>query len=305
MTRMTLHPSALAITLFACICSTGALAATPIDQTRPLDARGRVEIDNLKGRIQVRAWDRNEVHVTGSLGTGVEKLVIEGSGDHLVVRAQYPRQLGAWRGDRSEPTDLQLQVPLRASLDIQSVSADVDVDGVAPDDLSIQTVSGDIAAAAAPRHADISSVSGGQRVTINSSDVKVETVSGAIQLRGRLNGQVHGETVSGKLSIDSAGEPLRHLSASTVSGQVDVRGALADGGQIKTETVSGDVHLHLPRTLSARVRGESFSGSLKAPGASVKKEEFGPGSSLEQGYGNGSGDVRMETFSGDADLTLE
>jgi hypothetical protein len=304
MNRTTL-PAAIVLALFTSLGSSLAFAATPIDQTRPLDANGRVEIDNLKGRIQVRGWDRNEVHISGSLGTGVEKLVIEGNGDHLEVRAQYPRQVGAWRGDRTGPTELLLQVPLRASLDIQSVSADIDVDGVAPDDLSVDTVSGDIVVAAAPRHADITSVSGGMRATLNSSDVKVETVSGAADLRGRLNGQVHGETVSGRLSIDSAGEPLRRLSANTVSGAVDVRTALADGGDIKAETVSGDIHLTLPRSLSARVTGQSFSGSLGAPGARVKKEEYGPGSSFDQRYGSGAGEIHLETFSGDAQLTLQ
>ena len=304
MNRTTL-PAAIVLALFTSLGSSLAFGATPIDQTRPLDARGHVEIDNLKGRIQVRGWDRNEVHITGSLGSGVEKLVIEGSGDHLEVRAQYPKQLGAWRGDRTGPTDLVLQVPLRASLDIQSVSADIDVDGVAPDDLSVDTVSGDIVVAAAPRHADITSVSGGMRATLNSSDVKVETVSGEAVLRGRLNGEVHGETVSGKLSIDSAGQALRRLSANTVSGEVDVHTALADGGDIKAETVSGDIHLTLPRSLSARVTAQSFSGSLAAPGARVKKEEYGPGSSLDQRYGSGAGEIHLETFSGDAQLTLE
>ena len=66
-----------------------------------------------------------------------------------------------------------------------------------------------------------------------------------------------------------------------------------------------DIRLRLPQALSARVSAESFSGSLEAPGAHVKKEEFGPGSSFEQSYGNGSGDVRMETFSGDAELILQ
>lgn len=304
MNRTTL-PAAILLALFTSLGSSLAFAETPIDQTRPLDAHGHIEIDNLKGRIQVRGWDRNEVHISGSLGTGVEKLVIEGSGDHLEVRAQYPKQLGAWRGDRTGPTDLVLQVPLRASLDIESVSADIDVDGVAPDDLSVDTVSGDIVVAAAPRHADITSVSGGMRATLNSSDVKVETVSGEAVLRGRLNGQVHGETVSGKLSIDSVGPALRRLSANTVSGEVDVRTALADGGEIKAETVSGDIRLALPRSLSARVTGQSFSGSLAAPGARVKKEEYGPGSSFEQRYGSGAGEIHLETFSGDAQLTLE
>jgi DUF4097 and DUF4098 domain-containing protein YvlB len=340
MNRPTLIATILASALCTGFSSPRLLAATPIDQTRALDPQGRVEIDNLKGRIQVRSWPRNEVHISGSLGEGVEKLVIEGDHDHLVVRVQYPKQLGLWRGGRSGPSDLVLQVPLRANLDIQSVSGDVDVDGVAPGHLRIETVSGNVVATGAPQHADINSVSGDLRVTVNSADVKVGTVSGDVALAGRLNGQVHGETVSGKLSINSAsinptsinptpinsmpinsmpinstpinstsiksmGERVRWLSIGTVSGDVTVHAGLADDGEIKSESVSGDIHLYLPKTLSARVSGKSFSGTLRAPGAKIRKEEFGPGSSFEQGYGNGAGKIRIETFSGDAELVLE
>ena len=57
--------------VLACVAVSTAHAGSPIDQTRPLDARGRVEIDNLKGRVEVRAWDRQEVKVTGNLGAEV------------------------------------------------------------------------------------------------------------------------------------------------------------------------------------------------------------------------------------------
>jgi len=300
-----IQPTVLLLALCACLASPLLLAATPIDQTRPLDARGKVEIDNLKGRIQVRAWNRNEVRITGSLGDGVEKLVIEGQGDHLLVRAQYPKQIGAWRGDRTGPTDLQLQVPLRADLDIESVSADIDVSGVAPGELSIDTVSGQVVVAGAPDHADINTVSGDLKATLNSSDVKIETVSGDAVLSGRLKGQVHGETVSGRLSIDSSSESVRRLSAATVSGDTTLKVGLVDGGEIRAETVSGDIRLQAPKALSARVSAESFSGDLRAPGAKVRKEEFGPGSSLEQRYGSGTGEIHLETFSGDATVELQ
>ena len=305
MNRLILIATILASALCTGFSSPRPLAATPIDQTRALDPHGRIEITNLKGRIQVRAWPRNEVHISGSLAEGVERFVIEGDRDHLVVRVEYPKQLGLWRGGRSGPSDLVLQVPLRADLDIQSVSADIDVDGVAPGHLRIDTVSGKVVAAAAPQHADINSVSGDLRVTFNSADVKVETVSGDVALGGRLNGQVHGETVSGKLSINSAGERVRWLSIGTISGEVTVRAGLADEGEIKSESVSGDIHLYLPKTLSARVSAESFNGTLRAPGAEIRKEGFGPGSSLEQSYGNGAGKIRIETFSGDAELSLD
>jgi DUF4097 and DUF4098 domain-containing protein YvlB len=98
---------------------------------------------------------------------------------------------------------------------------------------------------------------------------------------------------------------VRRLSTGTVSGDADVRVGLAEGGEIRSETVSGDIQLRLPKSVSARVSAESFNGDLRAPGAKVQTEEFGPGSSLEVRYGSGAGEIRMESFSGDAQLILE
>lgn len=300
MRRIALLPATLAASLAAAPL----LAATPINQTRPLDPRGRVEIENLKGRIEVRAWDRNQVGITGSLGDGVEKLSVEGDRGRLVVRAEYPRNIGGWgRRNRTGPTTLILRVPLQADLGIESVSADVSVTGVAPRKLDIDSVSGDIVVAGAPRQASIQTVSGRQQLTLNSAgDIRSDSVSGDILLRGRLGGEVHAETASGRISIDSSGQALSRLALASVSGDADARIALASGGTIKAETVSGDVRLTLPKALSARVAAESFSGTLRAPGAKVRKEEYGPGSSLEARYGSGAGEIRIDTFSGDASL---
>ena len=282
------------------VATAPALAATPIDQARPLDPNGQVEIENLKGRIQVRAWDRNEVRVTGSLGDGVEKLVVEGDGRHLQVKAQYPRN-----SNGTGPTILLLQVPLQASLDIDSVAADVDIDGVAPGDLQVDSVSGDIVVAAAPRRARIESVSGDQRLTLNSPRVGTESVSGDIVLNGRLKAEVSAETVSGEIHIDSRGEALSRLRIGSVSGNADARVGLASAGEVHAETVSGDLRLVLPRALSAQVEASSFSGDLVAPGAKAEKEGFGPGSTLNHRYGQGDGEIHLETFSGDAEVVLE
>ena len=165
-------------------------------------------------------------------------------------------------------------------------------------------MSGDIVANGAPREARVESVSGDVRLVLNSADVSVDTVSGELSLQGRLNGEVSMESVSGNLRMDSLGERVRSLSAATVSGDMDLKTGLADGGEIRTESVSGDLLLRLPRDVSAEVSGESFSGDLSAPGAKIEREEFGPGSSFQTRYGAGKGDVRIETFSGDATLRL-
>ena len=238
--------------------------------------------------------------ISGSLGAGVERLSVDGDRSALRIEVKYPH-----RANNTEPTVLVVQVPLQADLEISTVSANIDVHGVAPRELSLESVSGDIVANGAPRRAAVESVSGDVVLTFNSGDVEASSVSGDLTLNGRLNGEVSVETVSGNMRLDSRGERLRRLSASTVSGDAELKAALAPDGEISMESVSGDLTLIAPRDLSAKVSGESFSGDLNAPGAKIEREEFGPGSSFHTRYGAGKGEVRIETFSGDATLRLQ
>lgn len=292
----------ISLLLATALLAPSALAQTAINETRPLDARGRVDISNVSGRIEVRGWERNEVQITGTLGKGVERLDIDGSRDQLSIEVRYPKS--NWGGNSAGPTTLVVMVPVRADLDIESVAASVDVSGVAPDELSISSVSGSVVAAAAPRKADVETVSGNANLTLNSQDVDVSTVSGSIVLRGRLNGDIDAETVSGRIEVVVNGERVRDLSASTVSGRAEVSTALAPSGEISMESVSGSLLLRLPKDVSAQVSGESFSGSLKATGVTIEKRR-GPGASFSTTYGSGSGRVSLETFSGSAEVRVE
>lgn len=285
-----------------------AMAATPINETRPLDARGHLTIENLKGRIEVRAWDRREVKIEGSLGQGVEKLEITGDAQHLSVKVKYPKTggLGFFSGsDKSEPSELRLMVPLQANLEIDAVSADVDVAGIASGELSIDSVSGDVSVVGAPREASIDSVSGDLKLILNSAKVSTESVSGDVDLRGRLGGDVEVETVSGDIAVSGHQSSVRRLTGTTVSGDLHVETALAAGGRIGLESVSGNLTLRVPSNLSAEVRGESFSGDLSAPDVQISRPKHGPGSSFERRYGSGDGEIRLESFSGDARLQFD
>ncbi|HEY4583570.1 MAG TPA: DUF4097 family beta strand repeat-containing protein [Lysobacter sp.] len=304
----TLHRTSLALATFAALATAQAFAATPINQSRALDPRGRVEIENVKGSIEVRAWDRAEVKIEGMLGDGVEKLEIEGGGRELRVAVRYPqgrglRILGGRR--EAEPTVLKLTVPRRADLDIAAVSADVLAWGVSPSQLSVDNVSGRTTIAGAADNVDVDSVSGDVEVTVNRANVDIESVSGSIRLSGRLGRQVSVESVSGDVSVNVLDTAVERFDGNTVSGDLDVRTALAPQARVRLETVSGDVQLRLPRAVSAEVRGESFSGTLRAPGARIERPAHGPGSNFRQRYGNGAADVSIETFSGDADVRLD
>lgn len=277
-----------------------AMAATPISETRPLDPRGSVEISNVKGRIEVRAWDQSQVRIGGSLGDGVERLQIEGDRNKLEIKVRYPRN-----ARNTGPTTLVIDVPRQAVLEVDSVAATVEVTGIAGDELDIESVSGAVSVVGAPRTAEISSVSGNLRLNLNSRSVDIETVSGNVSLRGRIAGEIDAESVSGNIDIDTRGEPARRIKTNSVSGDAQVRASLASGGRISAESLSGSIRITAPAALSANVSGESFSGSLRAPGANIIKPKYGPGSSFEHRYGSGDGEIRMETFSGSAELRLE
>lgn len=295
--------------LLAGLLAPSAMAATPINQLKPLDADGAVSIDNLQGRIVVRSWARAEVKITGSLGHGVEKLIVEGDRRRLRIEVKYPQNSGGWgwwgsgKG-RAEPTLLEITLPGKAELDIESVSADVDVQGSAGRQLEISSVSGDIVvAASAPQHLSVETVSGNADLRLDTGRAKVDTVSGDVRLQGRITGEVALESVSGNVTLGAGS--LRRLDFQTVSGDGQLHLGLADGGSITTESVSGNVSLQLPASTSARLSAETFSGDIRSPVGRVDKEEFGPGQSLNTRLGAGAGSIRMESFSGDISLVTK
>lgn len=286
-----------------------AWAGTPVDDVRPLDAEGRVRIENLKGRIQVRTWDRAEVRVTGTLGEGVERLAIEGDAGNLSIRVVYPDARGGWfnwwgDGGRAGPSSIEVTLPQRAEVGVESVSAGIDIRGVAGRRLKAETVSGDIQAEGAPAEAEFEAVSGSLRLNLDRSQLSAETVSGNIRVEGRPGGRISLETVSG--DIDLSAGTVQRLDASSVSGGLSLAPeALAGGGRIEAETLSGKLELTLPASTSARLSVSTFSGDIRSDAGEVKRPRHGPGASLEATLGAGAGDIRLESFSGSVRFRLD
>ena len=290
--------------LAALALSAPAFAQSPIDQTRPLAADGRVSIENLKGRVQVRTWDRAEVRITGTLGRGVEKLEIDDGGESLSIIVRYPETSGWRSSDQTGPTDLEVTLPRTASVEVEAVSADIDAAGTGGMQLELASVSGDVLVRGSKaRQVRVESVSGDVDAEIESRDVAAESVSGDVRLVGRIGGRVHIGAVSGDLTLSSG--VVERLTVETVSGNAKLDTALAAGGRIDAESVSGDVDLTVPAATSARLRVESFSGTIRSPVGKVETEEFGPGSHLDARLGAGDGDISLESFSGNVRITTK
>ncbi|UXA52566.1 DUF4097 domain-containing protein [Xanthomonas prunicola] len=281
----------LSLLLLAAFCAVPAVAQTAVKQSHPLARGGRVELENIAGSIRVRGWDRDEVALTGSLGEG-QRLQVDESSNRLQFEVIYPRN-----SRNSKGAELELRVPRGAVLQVDAVSAGVDVDQVDLARLQLKSVSGGVVAAGRAKEAQLETVSGALRSTMSSGRMTLGTVSGQLNAPAGASGVVAIESVSGDIRI-GAGQ-VSQLRTQSVSGTTAVTVAgLAPGGSIAAESVSGTITLGVPRNLSAALDVDVFSGDIHSVAGRVERPEDGPGKHLKATMGSGNGDVKLESHSG-------
>jgi DUF4097 and DUF4098 domain-containing protein YvlB len=292
---MKLHRAALAaLALVSC----AALAEESVDRRNPASATGEVEVESIAGVVSISGWDRNEVHVTGTLGDGVERLDFETQGNRTIVKVVHKRR-GHWDGD---DTELSVRVPKGSTLRAKTVSAELSVSNVAGQQ-QLQTVSGDISTSIVKADADISTVSGNisLRGENHSTVVSVTTVSGDARVT-RVSGDLRANSVSGTLSV--AMDQVKRARAQTTSGDLALAGTLEKDGRIDAESISGEVQIDLRGKINAYFDVESFSGDIEnCFGPKPERvDKYAPGTELHFKEGDGSGRVRLQTLSGTVSL---
>ncbi len=293
----------LVVFLTMSLAGAAACAGTPIDKTLDVPAHVTVSIQNIKGEVNVTGWNRNQVRITGTLGKGALPLRVEQHGDsvHIEVKAAGRKGWFNWRSDDDmDPTTLHVQVPLAASLDVDTVSAATRVRSLSGGTLAAKSVSGRVQVDADSPRAQVQTVSGDVRLAGAFDRVQVQTVSGDIQA-GKVHRNAELQTVSGHVRL--MGGPFVEASLNSVSGDIEVSGSLQANGRMRADSVSGDVLLALPSATSALLHVASFSGSIRSAfGGQVQDNRRGPGSSLGDTLGSGNGRIEVQTFSGDVSL---
>ena len=286
------------MTLFAAAAllaaSPAVRAGTPINERAAANPAGSVEVSNVAGTVRVIGWDRNEVEVTGELGVGAEKLEFAVADKVTRIKVILPRKTS-----NVEDTDLVVRVPAASRLSVNTVSADIEVQGLLGAQ-RLQSVSADIRTAAAGEDVECKSVSGD--IAVNGSFKKglltITTVSGdATALR--VAGEVNANTVSGDITL-GLGETNRSRVRST-SGDLTMAALLAADGKLDAESISGDVRLELVGAVDAEFDLSSFNGEIRncfGPKA-VSTSEYAPGKELRFREGQGSAHVRIKTLNGD------
>ena len=277
-------------------CSLVHAGRTNIEERRPADPQGEVEIVNVSGKVEVQGWDRAEVEVSGSVGANVDRVDVSGTGNHTAIHV-LSRSAHSWNSDGE--ANLLIHVPAKSAVTASLVSADFKVMSVAGD-VKLQSVSGDVSGDVGG-DVRVTTVSGEVRMAARAAKtIEMKTISGDIQLRGG-GGAVDITTVSGSATVELAN--VRRGRFKSVSGDLTAELALAPDGQIESEAVSGDVSMNFAGAPAAEFDVQSFSGDIRnCFGPKPVESRYGPGSRLQFKNGDGHAQVQIHTKSGDVHL---
>ena len=282
------QPVARAIALLAATLPLAAFAGTPINKLTAADPTGTVT---------VTGWDRNEVEVTGELGKGTERLDFTKANKITRIKVVLTN-----RSYNVEDTDLIVKVPAASLVSVNTVSADIGIQGVRGTQ-RLQSVSGEMRTESSGEDIECRTVSGDVNIAGSGRKglVSITTVSGDATAT-RLAGEVNGSTVSGNLTL-GVGETSRSRLRST-SGDLTLQGSLAADARLDIESISGDVRLDLVGKTGADFDVASFSGDIRncfGP-RPVRTDEYAPGKEWRHQEGDGSARVRIKTLSGDVSV---
>jgi DUF4097 and DUF4098 domain-containing protein YvlB len=235
---------------------------TRFDQTYPLNQNGRVSLSNVNGKVDVAAWDRNEVRVEATKRIQCEKpedieIEIDANPNWVRVETEFgkDRNIVVNSGDKNQRTwsngydnrcteysvDYKLTVPRNAQLD------------------------------------------------------KVETVNGNVTLAGMSN-IVKSSSVNGNVTAQN----LRgSVNITTVNGTLNVGfDSLSNVREIKVDTVNGTVKLQLPSDVDAIVKASTVHGNISNDfGLLVKKGEY-VNTNLYGKLGDGQIPIRLSSVNG-------
>jgi DUF4097 and DUF4098 domain-containing protein YvlB len=268
-----------------------------VDEIMDAASDGIVVVSNVAGSVEVSGWSRNQVEVTGELGSRVEELIFERDGDEILVKVQVPRN-----NNGGISSDLSIKIPVASSLQVNTVSADIDVSDVEGEQ-ELQSVSGDVETEAHAADIELSSVSGDVEVQGDRQNIRarMNTVSGDVDADS-LSGEIAAESVSGDIATINGS--FERASLETVNGDITYRAALLDGGRLDIETINGTVDVEFDGDVSARFDIETFNGSIRncfGPD-SVRTSKYAPGRELKFTEGDGDGRVTINTLNGSLNL---
>ncbi len=279
------------------------------ERTQATDPAVIVTMCVASGNVTVRGWNRREVRAASANAADILlQHSTEKSASSPATRLEVTviDSINGGRGRASNScsaySDVVLDVPRGASLELKTVSGDIRLEDVA--EARVQTVSGTLRARRIGKGIEAISVSGNMYLEDSSGAARLRSVSGAIEARG-LTASATGDdldinSTSGSISLERIGQT--RVEVSTVSGRINMAGALARGGRYRFKTLSGNIDLLLQHDASFQFNARvSRGGDIlfdNLPFNFTSDDSRSASRSVNGFFGAGDATLTLSSFSG-------
>lgn len=279
--------------MFASVVTGLVLAAASLqraDTVIPVPAGARLDFQSHNGDLTIRTWNRREMRIVVDRDYG-ERLEVATAGSVMQVRL---------RSRRGTPhsADWAITIPADMDIEVGGTNLDVRARGIMGS-ATIQTVQGDIELSGGRRLVSVHSVSGDVDVTDAEGRLELGTTNGDVTVIG-ARGELRIETVNGDVTMRRITSD--YVEGGTVNGDVDYDGTIRRNGRYVFTTHSGDITATVASTAAATVTVSTFSGEFQADFPVTLTETQSGGKRFTFVMGDGSAQVKLESFSGEIRL---
>lgn len=238
----------------------------------------KITVRNSSGRIQVKAWAKNEVMVAWTTSGGKSMVETEQAGNRVEVDAEPSDE--SVSGDIK--TDFDITVPEESELSVRTDSGNVNVDSV---------------------HGDMTFDTVGANLTLSDVDgyMVVKTIDGSL-VCNRCSGKLEANSISG--NVQMIAPTLDSVRVQTSSGNILFDGSFLSRGIYIMKNFSGSIEVHFSSNDSFDVNATSLKGDVINQ-ASFKPDTHGSphqaskwGHSLFGTMNEGHAKVELTSFSG-------
>lgn len=245
----------------------GIAAQTPIARGWAVAPDVALRIWLPSGQLELEAWDRDSLDVTGTAARGASFFGGAGAGGRGA-------KFGVEAKRRDDPAlpggTLRVRVPRGARVAVKLTEGRVTAIGTAGS-LEVLTVTGDVAIRQASGSVTVETIDAVVRISASVGAIRVRNGGGAVTLTD-VQGSLTLTTVGGNIAVEGTG--LGDGRLETIGGTITVNGTLAPRARLDLQTHDGAITLALDRGAVPRL-DLATRGGLVRNGLGLGDAKFG------------------------------
>ncbi len=253
--------------------------ADRIEKHFTVQSKPMITVRNASGRVQVKAWSKNEVQVAWTNASGKTAVETEQAGNRIEVATRMADEKASAEDLK---TDFEITVPVESELSVRTDSGNVTVESV---------------------HGDMTFDTVGANLQLSDVDgyMVIKTIDGSLVCT-RCAGKLEANSISGNMQMIQPA--LDSVRVQTSSGNILFDGSFLSRGVYIMKNFSGTIEVHFSSNDSFDLNATSLKGNVINQ-ASFKPDTHGSnhtpskyGKSLFGTMNEGHAKVELSSFSG-------